>query len=313
MLSSKKIFTYFLLITIAVSCKEKLSSDELNEIGITPCRKLAPFIKTLGFDGNRSAFSTTQKNTKGIVLIEAPKNVTETNFRIHQDSSWKQFGYLGSITTDNDGNVYTANIPVVNTLEVPVNEMNKVLQIDAKTGKLQVFCELPKPNAKDEIVPFGILGVYFDCHGKKLYVSSVSGSTRDKENGVIYVIDIASKKVVDELKGYDAMGLFVGGTTGEKRLYFGKARNSKVLSVELNKEGLFENKTKIATEVDLDNLGPRGTDKARRIRYDKSGNLLLFGVDFNYSLAAQGDKPETIYQFNFDEVEKKWIFYKILK
>lgn len=296
---------------LLASCANKMTEEEIAQIGIAPCRKPASFIKKLGFNPNSSAFSTNEKNMKGIVLIEFPQNPLDTIRKFYQDSSWKQFGYMGSITTDDAGNTYTAGIPMVNTLDLPIKEMNKVYKIDAITGKMNLFCTLPKPDSTEGIVPFAILGVYFDCHAKVLYVSSVAGSTRDVENGILYAIDISSAKVIDELRGYDAMGLFVGGLNNEKRLFFGSSRKPVINSIELNKTGLFKNKD-VKQELSLDNLGPRGSDKARRIRYDKAGNLIIYGIEFNYSLAAQSNKPETGYQFNYNEEEKKWIFEKIL-
>lgn len=295
------------------SCADKMTEEEIAQIGVTPCRKPAAFIKKIGFDATMSAFSTTEHRMKGLVLIQFPKNLGDSaSKKIFQDSSWKQFGFMGSITTDESGNAYTAPIPMVNTLEVPTTEMNKVYKVDCNTSKMELYCNLPKPDSSAEIVPFGVLGVYYDCHGKKLYAASVSGSTRDEEKGVIYVIDINTKKIIDQLKGYDAAGVFVGGTTGEKRLYFGSTRKPNVYSVALTKDGRFKN-TEIKTELTLDQLGPRGNDKARRIRYDKLGNLIIYGVEFNYSLAAQSNRPETGYQFNYNEADKKWEFYKILQ
>jgi len=299
-------------VVLFASCADKMTEDEINEIGITSCRKLAPFIKQLGFNPNTSAFSSTELNTKGIVLIQFPQNANDTIRKVYQDSTWKKFGYMGSITTDDKGNAYTAGIPMVNTLDLPIKEMNKIYKIDAITGKMNVFCSLPLPDSIEGIVPFAILGVYFDCHGKKLYVSSVAGSTRDSEKGVIYVVDVNKAEVVDALKGYDAMGLFVGGIDNEKRLFFGSARNPIINSVALNKSGFFKNKN-IKKELSLDNLGPRGSDKARRIRFDKAGNLIIYGIEFNYSLAAQSNRPETGYQFNYNEPEKKWEFMNILQ
>ena len=307
----KNIITIISIILVSISCKEKMSEEEIGQIGITSCRKPAPFIKQLNFNPARSAFSTTENKIKGIVLIQFPENSNDTIRKIYQDSTWKQFGYMGSITTDDNGNVYTAGIPMVNTLDLPFKEMNKVYKIDAITGKMSLFSTLPKPDSTEGIVPYGILGVYFDCHAKVLYVSSVAGSTRDVENGVIFAIDISTAKVIDELKGYDAMGLFIGGINDEKRLFFGSARKPYINSIELNKKGLFKNKD-IKQELSLDNLGPRGNDKPRRIRYDKAGNLIIYGIEFNYSLAAQTNKPETGYQFNYNEAEKKWEFFKIL-
>lgn len=310
----KKIVFIISTIALITSCKEKMSEEEIFSIGVKSCRKPAAFIKQLGFDITRSAFSTTHNRYKGVVLVQAPSNPNDTNgFKLYQDSSWKQFGFMGSLTTGEDGSAYTANIPMVNNLDVPIMQMNKIFKIDATTGKMNVYCTLPKADSVEGIVPFGILGVYYDCHAKKLYASTVSGSTRDVEKGIIYVIDLATAKVIDELKGVDAMGVFVGGNTGEKRLYFGSARSSKLFSTELNKDGTFANKKTITTDLTLDNLGPRGYDKIRRIRYDKYGNLILSGIEFNFSLAAQSERPETGYQFNYDDVEKKWIFKKIMQ
>lgn len=295
------------------SCADKMTEEEIAQIGVVPCRKPASFIKQIGFNPALSAFSTTEHRMKGLVLIQLPKLAGDTlNKKIFQDSTWKQFGFMGSITTDESGNAYTAPIPMVNTLDVPTTEMNKIYKVDCNTAKMELYCTLPKPDSTVEIVPFGVLGVYYDCHGKKLYAASVSGSTRDDEKGVIYVIDINTKKIIDQLKGYDAAGVFVGGTTGEKRLYFGSTRKPNVYSVVLTKEGKFKN-TEIKTELTLDQLGSRGNDKARRIRCDKYGNLIIYGVEFNYSLAAQTNRLETGYQFNYDETEKKWKFFKTLQ
>ncbi|MFY7965326.1 MAG: hypothetical protein ACOVO1_10545 [Chitinophagaceae bacterium] len=312
----KKINLSLLLVSLVIitSCGNKMTEEEIAQIGISSCRKPASFIKKIGFEANRSAFSTTELNTKGIVLIQFPKTPADTTDRkVFQDSTWKQFGFMGSLTTDENGNLYTAPIPMVNNLDIPIAEMNKIFKLDNVTGKLELFMNLPKPDTSvTDIVPFGILGIYFDCHSKKLYAASVSGSTRDEENGVIYVIDINTKTVIDQLKGYDAAGLFVGGTTGEKRLYFGSTRKPNIYSVTLTKDGKFDD-TKIKTELTLDQLGPRGNDKARRIRYDKYGSLIVYGIEFNYSLAAQSNKPETGYQFNYNETDKKWEFVKILQ
>ncbi|MFY8128412.1 MAG: YncE family protein, partial [Chitinophagaceae bacterium] len=294
------------------SCKEKMKEEEVFEIGIKPCKKAASFIKTIGFDANRAAFSTSHNQYKGVVLIQAPNTPTDS-LHFYQDSSWKQFGYMGSLTTDKDGNTYTANIPLVNNLDYAIMDLNRIYKIDAITGKMEVFFSLPKADSINDVVPYGILGLYYDCHANKLYVSSVSGSTRNVEKGIIYVIDMETKQIVDDLKGFDAMGVFVGGNTGEKRLYFGSARTSKLFSTELNKDGTFSNKDKVSTDLTLDNLGPRGNDKIRRIRYDKFGNLTLYAIEFNFSLAAPTQKPETGYQFNFDDIEKKWFFKKILE
>lgn len=289
-------------------CEQSMSEDEISRIGMESCRKPAAFIQGLGFHPQRSAFSSTEKRYKGIVLFEIPA-AGDTTRKIWQDSSWSRFGDMGSITTDEEGNVYTAPIPFVNTLDRSLQTIHTLYKISSHTGRMDPFTKLPPIDSVPGVIPFGVLGLYYDCHGKKLYAASVGGSTQDEENGSIYVLDMPSGKVVDQLEGIDAMGLFAGGMTGEKRLYFGRARTSDIQSVKLSKEGYFKGKPQ--TECSLDGLGPRGMDKARRIRYDAAGNLLIYGLDFSFNLAAQSDKPESTYQFGYNRAEKKWIFMSL--
>jgi len=277
-------------------------------IGMESCRKPAAFISGIGFNPQRSAFSSTEKRCKGIALLEIPQ-AGDTVRRIWQDSTWSQFGYMGSITTDEEGNVYTAPIPFVNTIDQTLKTIHTLYKINSSNGKMSAFTTLPDIDSVAGVVPFGVLGLYYDCHGKNLYVSSVGGSSQQEEKGHLYVLDIPSGKIVDQMKDIDAFGLFVGGITGEKRLYVGRARTSEIQSIKLSKEGLF--KGVLQNECSLDGLGPRGMDKARRIRFDASGNLLVYGLDFSFNLAAQSDKPESVYHFGYNRVDKKWIFLSV--
>jgi hypothetical protein len=260
----------------------------------------------------RVAPSTTEVNTPTLALVQLPLSPLDTNSRkIWQHASWKKMGSMGSITSDENGIAYTAPIPVINTLNRNLSNINTIYYVDDNTGELKTLINLPKPDSVANVVPFGVLGLYYDDHGHKLYASSVAGSTRDQEKGVIYVIDTQKKKIIDKLEGQDAFGLIVAGYTGEKRLYFGLARKPEIQSIELSREGKFIGNPK--SEMSLAQLGPRGNDKPRRLRIDKFGDFYVFGVDFNFSLAAQTIKPETVYRFSFKPETQKWVFANILQ
>lgn len=304
-----KLYLFCLILLISFSsCEEKMSEDEIVKIGITQNKVSAPYIQQQGFDATRCALSSSVRKMKGVVLVELPATPNDTP-RTWQHPSWDDYGYMGAITTDEKGNAFTAPIPVVNVLDNPFSLINRIYKIDANTADMKLFSTLPIPDSSKPIVPFGVLGVYFDIHSNKLYASSVAGSTRDEENGVIYCIDPLSGKVIEELKGHDAMSLFVGGFTGEKRLYFGSARTSEIFSIELSKNGSFKGDVK--TETTLEQLGPRGDDKARRIRFDKNGYMNITGVEFNFSLAANSEVAESHYQFGYNQDEKKWVFMNV--
>ena len=287
-------------------CKEKMDTDEVLQIGITPCQQQPPFLAITGLNTKHTAFSTSEKRVKGLALIQVPESTGDTAGRkIWQHPSWKQFGYMGAITTDENGNAYTIPIPVINVLDNPIEKQNIIYKVAGVDGEMKPLAHLPMTMKPGNTNAFGLLGLFYDCHAKKLYASTVAGSTPDSENGIIYAVDPVGGTITDKLTGRDALGLCVGGMTGEKRLYFGSSRTPDVYSVELTKSGKFTGAVK--KEFTLDLLGPRGDDKARRIRFDKNGDMIIFGVEFNYNLTAPSEKQETIYRFSYDEEEKKWV------
>lgn len=293
-------------LTIFSSCKEKMEEEEILGIGLTPCQQQPRFLGSTGLDPRRSAFSTSERKIKGLVLVQLPANPNDTTSRkTWQHPSWSQFGWMGPITTDDNGNAYTAPVPVINILDNPPAKRNIIYKVDGLTGEMKILADLPVESKTEGENVFGLLGLYFDCHARVLYASSVAASTRDLEKGIIYAVDPESGKIKDQLNGVDAIGLCVCGITGEKRLYFGSSRNSTVHSVRLARSGVFDGS--VREEFSLDMLGPRGDDIARRIRVDKTGDMIIFGVEFNYNLTAPTEKQETVYRFRYSEEDKKWL------
>lgn len=291
---------------LVIGCAEKMEEDEVLQIGITTCQQQPAFIGITGLNAKRSAFSTSEKRTKGLALVQIPENLADTaNRKVWQHPSWSKFGNMSSITTDENGNAYTIPYPLINVLDNPIEKQNIIYKVSGEDGVMKALVDLRMDTHPATQGVFGLLGIFYDCHGKKLYAGSVAGSTRDKESGIIYVVDPINGKITDQLAGKDPLGLCVGGITGEKRLYFGSSRTSDIYSVVLTKTGNFTGPVK--KEFSLDLLGPRGDDKARRIRFDKNGNMIIFGIEFNYNLTAPTEKQETIYRFGYDAEEKKWV------
>jgi hypothetical protein len=122
------IFSSLLLL---VACEEKMTEDEIARIGIEPCRKPAKFISTIGFDPSKAAFSTSEQNIKGLALIQLPASGDSIR-KVYQDSSWSQYGYMSSITTDDNGNAY--EFSVENAKELYRNAPTIVEQVDRFVG-----------------------------------------------------------------------------------------------------------------------------------------------------------------------------------
>lgn len=284
-----------------------MDEDEVYQIGITVCQRQPAFLTITGLNPARCGFSTSEVKIKGLTLVQFPANNADTSKRkIWQHPSWSKFGFMSSITIDDMGNAYTVPVPVISVLFNPVEKQNTIYKVLSQSGEMKPLVDLQTDIKPGNTNPFGLLGIFYDCHGKKLYASSVSGSTKETEQGIIYAVNPTDGKITDKLTGKDALALCVGGITGQKRLYFGSSRTSDIFSVELTKDGKYSGSVKKEFTIDL--LGPRGDDKARRIRFDKNGDMMIHGVEFNYNLTAPTEKQETVYRFRYAEIESKWFF-----
>ncbi len=262
---------------------------------VTGCQKTPPFLAGLNF-GNRVALSTSEKARPGLWLIEGEHR--------YQHPSWKSAGYLAPIERDKDGNIFVAPAPFINVLLNPPSEQNTVWRIDGRTQEMNKFIDLPRDAGTTDQNAFGALSLAFDCETEDLYVSSVFGSTRDSERGKIYRIDTKSKHVSPLVENTDGFGLGVFNTSKGKRLFYALARKSEVWSVGLSDDGAAAGASR--KEVSLENLGPRGDDKVRKITFHPNGEMLLFGIEFNFNLIAPTEKQETIYRFRYNAQNDSW-------
>ncbi len=262
---------------------------------VTGCQKTPPFLASLNF-GNRAALSTAEKAQPGLWIIEGDHR--------YQHPSWKNAGYLAPIERDKDGNIFVAPAPFINVLANPPGEQNAVWRIDGRTREMSKFLDLPRDAKLNEQNAYGTLDLAYDCETEDLYVSSVFGSTRDKEAGKIYRIDTKTKQAAAVLENTDGFGLAVFNTQKGKRLFYALARKSEVWSVALNNDGTSAGTPR--KEISLEHIGPRGDDKVRRITFQPNGEMLLFGIEFNFNLIAPTEKQEMIYRFRYNAQKDSW-------
>lgn len=288
------------------------SMSSIAQREIKPCQKEPAFITKYGIDPLWSALSTSEKHQMGLVLIELIKtgsaskpSMNTIRGRIFQDSSWKMAGWLSGIALDALGNIYCIPAPLVSVLNNHPKNQNTIYQVDANSGIMRTWLKLPPKKYEAGNNPYGLMGITYDCSSGILFAASIAGSKRFAETGIIYAIQSNTKKILDSLTAIDAIGLTLYfDTNGKKRLLFGKARSGEVWSIVLNKTGRFE-KNSLQKELSLEGLGPRGDDKARKIRL--SNNILtVTGIAFNYNLQASSEKPESIYEFQWNTALKKW-------
>jgi hypothetical protein len=275
------------------------------------CREQPRFLTQFGYDERLSALSTSERFRKGLVLKQFPGQPNNPNLqaapvKTFQHETWDDAGWLGPITLDKLGNVYIVPVPVISVYDNPTGEQNVVWRVDSMTGVLTKMLSLPPLVQPDATNPFGALGATYDCDTNSLYVTSVMGSTRQKENGRLYRIDLAKNEVASIFDNVDALGVSVFNTSKGKRLYFGSSRKPEIRSIALDDFGNFVGAPRM--EFSLENLGPRGDDKARRINFLPNNDMEVFGIEFGFNLIAPTEKQETKYRFKYDAGEDKWKF-----
>jgi hypothetical protein len=269
------------------------------------CRIFPSFALQKGFEPSRSAFSTSEGRMMGLVLVQTPDPSGKEKKRTWQHPSWKDAGHLGPMVISDQGEVWAAPVPVINILENKPEEQNRLWKTDKKTGVLKMVADLPRPdsafNGKNA---FGILGLGYDCDNSVLYATSVSGSSIGHEKGRLFAFNTLTNSIVTYLDSLDAFGLGVGTLNGEKRLYYGLARIGDIRSIALHPDGSFNGEPR--NEFSLEGLGPRGDDRARKIRFAPDGTLTVHGIEFYFNLTAPTEKQETVYQFKYNKEQRRW-------
>ena len=272
--------------------------------GVTGCRKQPPFSEKLGF-GKGTALSTAERTVKGLIIVEQSQNNAAP--KTYQHPSWVIGGYLGPNGIDRDGNIYVAPAPRVNLIDNPPERANYIYKVDAATGVMTKFLELPFAQAPSLSNPYGVLGLTYDCDTNSLYAASVAGSSRESEVGRIFHIDLNTGKITSEIDNIDAIGLGVFNGAKGKRLYFGTARAQDVRSVVLDATGNFVDQPRV--EFSLGNLGPDGNDKARKISFDRNNDMIVNGTKFTFNLAPPAAQIRAAaYRYRYDSAKDSWAF-----
>lgn len=275
-------------------------SGSTNRIGGVTCVEKPEFTQSLQFSKS-AIFSTSQRGYKGLVLIEP----AQTNPRIYQHPSWASAGYLAPIESGNKGEVFVAPAPVINVLDNPPEQQNQVYRVEPAGGVMSQFVALPPAAPPNENNPFGVMGLGYDCENFNLYVSSVAGSNRSSEVGRIFRVDTRKKTIEAQLEKTDAIGLVVFNGAKGKRLYYGLARLPEIWSVGLDSAGNFVGQPR--KEISLANLGQRGSDKVRDIKFNSENQMEVHGIEFSFNLIAPTEKLETIYLFNYNRENDSWV------
>lgn len=226
----------------------------------TSCSRYPAFTNSFGFKPQHSYLNTSEVRRRGLVLVEKLPNGPQ---RVFQHPSWTKAGALGGMIFDEVGNVFTYPAPHVQLTYNPHEQTNTIFKADKTSGEMAPWFDLPRPQANASENPYGIIGIAYSCFSKSLYVSSVYGSTRLKTKGALYILNLASRTVIDSLSDFDGFGLAVVQIDSKNLLLAGSARNSDLYAIPLTAEGRFMGRP--YSIASITGLGPRGDDKIKKL------------------------------------------------
>ncbi|MEB4589934.1 hypothetical protein VSS37_02990 [Candidatus Thiothrix sp. Deng01] len=267
------------------------------------CHAMPGFIRNTGL-GGQVAIDTQQRGYTGIRLLNAQTGQSWSH------PSWDDAGHVGAFVRDRDGNIYIAPTPEVSLAENPPALQNRIYRIDAQSGEMALWLELPSAAPPSPANPFGVMGLFYDCDTNSLYATSLAGSKPGQALGRVYRIDVARQQVVGQLENTDAIGVGVFNGVQHKRLYWGSARSSDVYSVALDANGDFT--SDVRHEFALATLSGGNTTSVRKIEFgkDRQGQYLLQAkeVEFGFRLMAENNLHRRIYLFRYGPADDKWSF-----
>lgn len=255
------------------------------------CRNPPAFPAQLGF-GEQTFIGTSLRGHMGLTL-------SDPSGRVYQDETWDDAGHLGPFIYDRDGNIYTAPAPFVNLVNNAPEDQGKIYKVDAATGMMAEWIDLPAAATPSQQNPFGVLGLFYDCDTDSIYAGSIAGSTAGEEVGRLFHID---RQRGDVAAIYEGVGVF-NGVSG-KRLYYGSGRDSGVRSMALDETGDFVGEPRV--EFFLAQFEEGGNEKAQRITFNADNQMVVKGLEFNYSLRAASETARILYTLAYDGESDGW-------
>lgn len=241
------------------------------------CSRTPEFATKLGYSA--PVISTTDRMRGGMVFFK--KSPEGSLVEPYQHPSWKQAGRLGGFVVTERGEIFVVPVPNVNTLENPPGKQNILQRVDPLTGEMGEFLTLPVVLEPSQKNPYGLVGIAYDCKRRMIYLTTLSGSSPDKQTGRIFAIRIDDRRIVAVQDGIDAIGIGVFEDQSRHFAVFGSARESILRVIELADTGEFK-----AVLPEILRFDPLNTLRARKIRF--SGEIALVeATEFYYNLVAQ--------------------------
>jgi len=244
------------------------------------------------------AVDLSQQKYRGVAFLFGP-NLSQA---VHP-KSWKRFDHFSSYILDKKGNMYLTPMPYI-TIEPNTFKFQKsIYKLNSHSGKLSVWMTIDEVKAGANN-PFGLIALDYDCEDNTLWVSAIDESNYTQSRGVIYHIDIESKKILQKIEGLDALSLKLIETQKGKFLLAGSSRDNALYAYEIKNRSLSTTFTKVLELPDFN-------QRIRKIDIGSKNSLRLQSIPFTYTLVAETGEDSTVrenYHARWNPSLGKWEF-----
>ncbi len=239
-----------------------------------------------------------QKRFKGVALLYG-KHFRQS---LHP-RQWEQYGHFSTYALDEQGNIYLVPTPFISIRPETFTLQKNIYRLDSRSGRVSIFMTL-EDVMPSERNPYGVNAVAYDCDDHTLWVGAVDESTYQAEKGIVYHIDPRTKRVLQRIKGFDALTLKIVYTDQEKYLLAGSARDAGLYAFRVTKHGADHQPKKL---FDL----PDPNEHIRKIRVTKKDKIALETIPFSYSLIARSAKHDrTHFTATWAPEREQWLVLK---
>jgi hypothetical protein len=242
------------------------------------------------------AVDLSQQQYRGVAFLFG-RNLSQA---VHP-KSWTRFDHFSSYILDPQGNMYLTPMPYITVAPKTFEFQKSIYRLDSQSGELLVWMSIDEVKA-GAYNPFGLIALDYDCDDDSLWVSAIDETDYNHERGVIYHIDIASKKILERVDGVDALSLKLVKSGKESYLLFGGARENALYALETKS-------LKIKKLFEL----PNADEHIRKIKVRGKNLLELQTIPFSYTLIAEtgeDNDARNYYMLRWEAKSSTWNLMK---
>ncbi|CAA6827366.1 MAG: Unknown protein [uncultured Sulfurovum sp.] len=241
------------------------------------------------------AIDLSQKQHKGLAFLYGQGLRHSLHLK-----TWEKFDYFSTYALDSKGNMFLTPMPFISVKEKTFDFQKNIYKLDTNSGKLSVWMTLEDVHAGSNN-PFGIISLAYDCDDHTLWVSAIDETSYKENAGVIYHIEIKTKKILQTLNGIDALTLQVVRSDKAKYLLVGNARKNELNALEIKAQKLSSKVLTLASLAD-------SHEHIRKIKVRSKNVLELQSIPFSYTLIAETSQNDDrkYYDLKWNEGISSW-------